>query len=272
MNAGVVEIGWIELVGASAFMVAAALISWKLELGQAKRIGVATLRCFLQLLACGFLLAYLFELQTWWLVAIVLVCMIAAATQIATSRIKSSVKGLRIPVFASIALSSLAAVFLVAEGVIHADPWFSAREILPIAGMVIGNAMSSIAVAIDRLFADMDAREDEIFSLIALGATPREAAFPSIKASIAAGMTPTLATMSAAGIVSIPGMMTGQILAGADPLSAAKYQIVILMVITAANTVSILLACFFAYRKRFSDEGYYLDRGLREGSANSSIA
>ena len=86
----------------------------------------------------------------------------------------------------------------------------------------------------------------------------------SIKASIAAGMTPTLATMSAAGIVSIPGMMTGQILAGADPLGAAKYQIVILMAITAANTAAIMLACLLIYKKRFAENGYYLDRGLRE--------
>lgn len=264
MDSGVVEIGWIELVCATAFMVVAALISWKLKLGQQRRIAVSTLRCFLQLLACGFLLAYLFELQTWWLVAIVLICMVAAATQIALERVKSSVSGLAAPVFASIALSSLAAVALITQAVIHVDPWYNARELIPIAGMVIGNAMSSIAVAADRLFSGMDAREDEMFSLIALGATPFEAAFPSIKASIAAGMTPTLATMSAAGIVSIPGMMTGQILAGADPLGAAKYQIVILMAITAANTVAIMLACFLIYRKRFSDTGYYLDQGIRE--------
>lgn len=263
MNSGVVEIGWVELVCAAGFMLVAAVISWKFELGQTKRIGISTLRCFLQLLACGFLLGYLFELQTWWLVLVVLLCMVAAAAQIATSRVKNKVKGLMPPVFASILLSSLVVLFAVVDGVIHADPWFNAREVIPIAGMIIGNAMSSTAVAIDRLFADMDARSDEMFSLVALGATPREAAFPSIKASIGAGMTPTLATMSAAGIVSIPGMMTGQILAGADPLGAAKYQIVVLMMITAANTVAIMMACFFTYKKRFSEEGYYIERGLR---------
>lgn len=263
MGSGVVDIGWIELVCAAGFMVVAGLISWKFELGQVKNIAVSTVRCFFQLLACGFLLGYLFELQTWWLVLIVLVGMVAAATQIATSRVKSGVRGLALPVFASILLSSFVVLFIVVDGVIHADPWYSARQMVPIAGMIVGNAMSSIAVALDRLYADMDARADEIFSLVALGATPREAAFPSIKASIGAGMMPTLATMSAAGIVSIPGMMTGQILAGADPLGAAKYQIVVLMMITAANTVSIMLACFLAYKKRFSKQGYFLDKGLR---------
>ena len=263
MSAGVVEIGWIELVCAAGFMVVAALISWKFELGQTKNIAVSTVRCFLQLLACGFLLGYLFQLQTWWLVIVVLLCMVAAATQIATSRVKNSVRGLRVPVFASILLSSLVVLFIVVDGVVHANPWYNAREVIPIAGMIIGNAMSSTAVAIDRLFNDMDARQDEIFSLVALGATPREAAYPSIKASIGAGMTPTLATMSAAGIVSIPGMMTGQVLAGADPLAAAKYQILMLMVITAANAITIMMACFLTYKKRFAEKGYYLEKGLR---------
>lgn len=262
---GAVEIGWVELACASAFMLVAGLISWRFELGQEKRVAVATLRCFLQLLACGLMLGYLFDLQRWWLVALVVLGMALAATQIATGRVKSSVKGLALPVFLSIFLSSTAAMLAVVEGVIHADPWFDARTVIPITGMVMGNAMSSVAVAIDRLFADLDSRADEMEALVALGATPWEAALPSVKASVAAGMTPTLATMSAAGIVSIPGMMSGQILAGADPLGAAKYQIVVLMMITAANTVAIILACLLVYRRRFAQEGYYLEPGLRRG-------
>ena len=124
--------------------------------------------------------------------------------------------------------------------------------------------MSAIAVAIDRLFSDLDSRSDEMFTLVALGATAREAAFPSIKAAIAAGMTPVLATMSAAGIVTIPGMMSGQLLAGADPLAAAKYQIVVMLMLSAANTIAIVMACFLTYRKRFAADGYYLDKGIRE--------
>ena len=76
-------------------------------------------------------------------------------------------------------------------------------------------------------------------------------------------MTPVLANMSAAGIVTFPGMMTGQLLAGADPLSAAKYQIVVMLMLSAANTVAIVAACFMTYRKRFAPDGYYLDEGIR---------
>ena len=245
-------------------MLIAGLVSYKLELGQTKHIAISTIRCFIQLLAVGFLLQYLFSFQTWWLVLLVLVFMVIAATQIATSRVKSSVPGLGPSVFISIFFSSLTIGFLIVEVVVHAEPWHNAQQIIPIIGMIIGNAMSATAVAIDRLFADMDLRENEIFSLIALGATPREAAFASLKSAIGAGMTPILATMSAAGIVAIPGMMAGQVLAGVDPLAAAKYQIVVMLMLSAANTIAIVAVCFLTYRKRFSSNGYYLDKGLRK--------
>ena len=166
--------------------------------------------------------------------------------------------------FVSLFASSVAVGFVVVEGVIHADPWYNARQVIPIAGMIIGNAMSATAVAIDRLFADLESRSDEMFTLVALGATAKEAAFPSLKAAIGAGMTPILASMSAAGIVTIPGMMSGQLLAGADPLAAAKYQIVVMLMLSAANTVAIVMARYLTYRKRFSASGYYVDKGIRD--------
>lgn len=263
MSDGVVGIGYVELFAASALMLVAGLVSWKLELGQTRRIAVSSVRCFVQLLAAGFLLTYLFEYQTWWLVGLVLAAMVMAATQIATSRVKNRIPGLALSVFLSLLVSSTAIGFIVVEGVIHADPWYNARQVIPIVGMIMGNAMSSVAVAVDRLFSDLDARADEMFSLVALGASPGEAAAPSLKAAIGAGMTPVLANMSAAGIVTFPGMMTGQLLAGADPVAAAKYQIVVMLMLSAANTVAIVMASYLTYRKRFAPDGYYLDKGLR---------
>ena len=258
MTDGVVDIGYVELFSASALMLVAGLVSWKLELGQTRRIAVSSVRCFVQLLAAGFLLTYLFEFQTWWLVLLVLAAMV-----IATSRVKSRIPGLVPAVFVSLFVSSTAIGLIVVEGVVHAEPWYNARQLVPIVGMIMGNAMAAVAVAIDRLFADMDARASEMFSLVALGATPHEAAAPSLKAAIGAGMTPVLANMSAAGIVTFPGMMTGQLLAGADPLAAAKYQIVVMLMLSAANTIAIVMASYLTYRRRFAPDGYYLDKGLR---------
>ncbi len=263
MDGGVIDIGYPQLFAASALMLVAGIVSWKLELGQEKNIAIAAVRAFIQLLAMGFLLVYLFRYQSWWLVLIVLLAMALCAAQIAVSRVKQRVHGLWIPVFATLLASSMVIAFIVVEGVIQPDPWYSARQLVPIAGMALGNTMSATAVAIDRLFADLDSRSDEIFALIALGATPREAAFPSIKAAVGAGILPTLATMCAAGIVQIPGMMSGQILAGADPVVAAKYQIVVLLMMSAATTIAIVMISLITFRKRFSKEGYFIDAGLR---------
>ena len=260
MTGGVVNIGYIA---ASLLMLIAGIVSWKLHLGQTKNIIISTVRAFLQLLAMGFLLVYVFRYQTWWLVCLILLAMCLAATQIAIGRMKQSIKGLWLDTFLTIFVSSMVIALVVVECIIHADPWYSAKEMIPISGMILGNTLASAAVAIERLYSSMDSRANEMYMMIALGATPKEAAFPSIKAAVGAGMTPELAKLSAAGIVQIPGMMSGQILAGADPVIAAKYQIVVLLMISAATTLAIVMICFLGYKKRFSKEGYYLDSALR---------
>ena len=267
---GAVNIGYVELVGASLLMLVAGIVSWRMGLGQSRRIAVSTVRAFLQLLAMGLLLGYLFKYQTWWLVCLVLLGMCIAATQIATGRTNKVVRGLWADVFLSITVSSMVIAFIVVEGIIHADPWYNAMQLVPISGMILGNTLAAAAVATDRLFASMDSRANEIYMMVALGATPREAAFPSIKAAVGAGMTPLLAQLSAAGIVQIPGMMSGQILAGADPVIAAKYQIVVLLMISAATTLSVVIICFLAYKKRFSTEGYYLSPALRDDAGGAA--
>lgn len=156
MTGGVVNIGYVELVGASLLMLVAGIVSWRMGLGQSRRIAVSTVRAFLQLLAMGLLLGYLFKYQTWWLVCLVLLGMCIAATQIATGRTNKVVRGLWADVFLSITVSSMVIAFIVVEGIIHADPWYNAMQLVPISGMILGNTLAAAAVATDRLFASMD--------------------------------------------------------------------------------------------------------------------
>ena len=121
MTGGVVNIGYGELIGASLLMLVAGIVSWRLRLGQTRRIAVSTVRAFVQLLAMGLLLVYLFRYQTWWLVGLVLVGMCIAAAQIATGRTKNVMGGLWADTFASITVSSLAISFIVVEGVIRSE-------------------------------------------------------------------------------------------------------------------------------------------------------
>ncbi|MDO5044499.1 MAG: iron export ABC transporter permease subunit FetB [Coriobacteriia bacterium] len=260
MTAGVVPISYTQLAIASLLLLAAIIISLKLELGQAKNILISSIRTVIQLSALGFVLEFIFEVQTWWLILLIVIFMLVSATQIATNRVKNHASGIRLSIFISLAISSMIVALLVITLVVKADPWYSARQFIPIVSIVLGNAMSSTAVAIDRLFNDMKLKKDEMETIVALGGSPAEAATPSIKRAISAGMVPILASMSAAGIVTIPGTMTGQLLAGADPVAASKYQIVIMFMLSAANAISVFLACYLSYKKSFSGFDYYLDK------------
>ena len=157
-----------------------------------------------------------------------------------------------------------AVTFAVTGLVVQVEPWYEARYVIPIAGMVLGNSMNGIALTLERVFADLQAREAEVLSLTALGATPWEAARDSIRAAVRAGLIPTINSMAAVGIVFIPGMMTGQVLAGVDPVDAAGYQIVVMLMVSAATALGSILTVLLSYRKRFSAEGVYLSEGLAE--------
>ncbi|MCH3968298.1 MAG: iron export ABC transporter permease subunit FetB [Atopobiaceae bacterium] len=261
---GVVPIGNWQLALAACFMLAAGIASRRLRLGLTKDIAVATLRVFLQLIALGIVLGYVFQYQTPWLVGALLLVMLVSATIIARGRVKNGPSGLGPTLFISLFVTSATVTCAVVALVVRPDPLWDARTVLTLGGMVLGNSMSAAAVALDRLYADLDTRADEILSLTALGATPAEAAHASMASSIRSGMIPTLSTMCAAGLVTIPGMMSGQILAGADPLMAAKYQIVVLLMISAATTICNVLVVGLGYRKRFDKNGVFLEPGLRE--------
>jgi putative ABC transport system permease protein len=162
------------------------------------------------------------------------------------------------------ALTGFTVTFAVTALIVRVPVWYEARYVLPIAGMVIGNSMTGIALAIERLFADLDGRSGEMLAAAALGASVWEMARPSVRVALRAGMVPTINSMAAAGVVFIPGMMTGQILAGADPVRASTYQIVVMLMIAAATAVGAITAVLLMYRRRFTDEGVYLEPGYRE--------
>jgi putative ABC transport system permease protein len=117
--------------------------------------------------------------------------------------------------------------------------------------MVLGNAMNGIALAQERLFEGLRVRRGEVMLRLSLGATPWEAALPVCQSAFKAGMIPTLNSMATVGIVFIPGMMTGQVLAGVDPAVAAGYQIVVMLMLSAATAIGTTVSLSLAYRQAF---------------------
>ena len=257
-------IGWPQMLLATGFVIFVGILSLRLSLGIEKDLAIATLRTYLQLLALGFVLRWVFDIDSVWLVLGLLLLMTLAAAQIIVKRAPDAPKGLFGSSFMTMALTGFIVTFSVTGLIIQVEPWYAPRYVIPIAGMVLGNSMNGVALALERTFADLDARSEQILALTALGATPREAADSSVRRAITAGLIPTINSMAAAGIVFIPGMMTGQILAGADPVAATQYQIVVMLMVAAATAMGSVLAVLLSFRRRFTADGIYLEEGFRD--------
>ena len=135
--------------------------------------------------------------------------------------------------------------------------------VVPLTGTLLGNTVSALAVGLSRFYESMDERRDEIDTMLALGATAWEAARPSIVSSIRLGLLPTTATLASCGIVTIPGMMAGQVIAGGDPLEAAKYQFVVFAAIAALTLVADSLIMAMVYRTCFTADDQYKPPEMR---------
>ena len=261
---GVVLIGWPQLLLASGFVVVTGALALWMQLGVTKDLAIGAVRTYVQLLLLGLVLGWAFQADRWYWVVGILAIMTVAAARIILKRAPDAPSGLFLAAVTSMAVTGITVTFAVTSLVIGADPWYSPRYVIPIAGMVLGNSMTGIALSLERVFSDLDARADEVLAMSALGATPWEAAHPSIRTALRAGLIPAINSMAAAGIVFIPGMMTGQILAGADPLEATKYQIVVMLMVAAAEVVGAVIAVLMSYKRRFTADGVFLEKGLRD--------
>ncbi len=264
---GVQPIGPLQLALASGFLLVAAGLSLGLSLGLTRSLTVAAVRAYLQLLALGLVLGWVFTIRSPLLVVLILLIMMAVAAHTLLSRVHGAPSGLYLRGFGAIALSGFTVTFAVTGWVIGVEPWYEPRYVIPIAGMVVGNSLNGMAVCLDRLFGDLRARAGEIEALLALGARPWETVLPSARAALKAGLIPTLNSMSAAGIVFIPGMMTGQVLSGVDPKVAAAYQIVVLLMISAATALGTIVAVLAGYRRSFDRDERFVLAGPGGGGA-----
>ncbi|MBE3599732.1 MAG: iron export ABC transporter permease subunit FetB [Limnochordaceae bacterium] len=255
MNTGVIPISDAQLALSVVLVLLAGGVSAALQLGLLRPLLVGTLRTFVQLMLIGYVLAFIFESNRPWLVFLVAVAMTAVATQAATARTRDVTRYPRELAFAALFASSVLVGGIVVGLIIRPEPWYSARVAIPIFGMILGNSMNGVALALQRLYGSTRERLAEVEELLAFGATPWEAVRESVKEAVRTGMTPTINSMMVVGLVSLPGMMTGQILGGADPRQAVRYQIVVMLMISAAVALGCLVLVLSAYRRLFTADG-----------------
>jgi len=211
------------------------------RVGLERDLVIGAVRTTVQLYLVGLILAAVFAAATWYWVVLILVVMTAVATHAAVSRLGRPLPGAHWIAALSLSVSTAVTLAWVIGAIVQVRPWWEPQYIIPIAGMILGNSMTSAALAGDRLQSDLRARRDEVEARLALGFGGREALQPLVRAALRAAMMPTVNAMMVVGVVQLPGMMTGQILAGSSPLLAIRYQIVVVFMQAAATAIGSLL-------------------------------
>jgi len=212
---------------------------FRLNIGQ--RAVVASLRGSAQLLAVGYVLGAVFAIERWELVFTTLLIMLAVAARTGASRLPRPVRGIGWLAGGSLAAGTGLGLVFMAGVVVRPTPWYDPQYVIPFAGMILGNSMNGASLAGERFQEDLRARRLEVESRLALGLSGAESVHPFLSRALRASMIPTLNSFAVAGIVQLPGMMTGQILSGVDPLVAVEYQILIFFLLMTATAVSTLL-------------------------------
>ncbi|MGF1479924.1 MAG: iron export ABC transporter permease subunit FetB [Cyanophyceae cyanobacterium] len=222
-------------------------ISIAFQLHLTRSLIIASLRMVVQLLLIGFVLEWLFNQQNPWLIVAIALLMAGVAGRAAVERTNRRFGGIYWNSILSILSAAMVVTGWAVVAIIQVDPWYDPQYVIPLLGMVLGNALTGISLALDRLMEGLVNQQNQVESLLALGANRWEAARRQVQEAVRTGLIPITNSMMVMGLVSLPGMMTGQILAGASPIDAVRYQIVIVFMIasgTALGTFGVVLLSF----------------------------
>jgi putative ABC transport system permease protein len=232
-------------------------ISYKEKIGLEKDILISSVRAVIQLSLIGLVLKYVFNLNNVALTSFILLLMVYNAAAVASKR-GAGIAHVRWISFAAILIGLL----ITLGGLVGFQAVsFKPSEVIPISGMVVGNSMIALGLLYRNLRESFVDRREEVEVKLCLGATPREAARNLVRNSIKTAMVPTIDSMKTVGIVQLPGMMTGLILAGTSPEVAIKYQIMVAFMLTGAVTISAFVASYWAYRGFFNAQAQLADEG-----------
>jgi len=233
-----------DLSIAALLVLALAAISWRLRLGVEQRLLIAASRSVIQLTLLGLVLKTLFEQSNPLFIGALAAFMLGVAGYEVMARQErrfSGLWGMGIGTL-SMFISSFSITLLALHLVVNVKPWYTPQYLIPLLGMLMGNTMSGMAIALDNLTQNAWQQRAIIEARLMLGHTWDQAIGDLRRRALRAGLIPIINAMAAAGVVSLPGMMTGQILAGSPPMEAAKYQIMILLLIAVGTGIGAVAA------------------------------
>jgi putative ABC transport system permease protein len=253
MNA--IHLGAWDLLGAALLIVVDAALSLALRLGVHRQVLVAALRMVLQLTLVGLVLRYVFATASPAMTAAVVLFMIgAAAREVATRPRQRLARHMNYRISAAVvACASVATVLLALTTAVRPDPWYAPRYAIPLMGIVLGSVLNAASIALDAVLDAVVRERAGIEARLALGTPFREAVAPLVRRATRRGMLPVVNQMSAAGIITLPGIMTGQLIAGMEPMEAVKYQILLMFLLAGASGLASVGAAVLAVRALSDD-------------------
>ncbi len=261
-GAPLLELG--DLLLAAGLVLVAGVTSLVLRLRLERRLLVASLRTVVQLGLIGYVLRYVFENVAAWSMGLVILVMLVASSRAAVRRPRRSFRGAGWRAFLTMVLSGLTTCVVVTAAIVRPEPWYQPQTFIPLLGMILGNTLTGLSLCLDSLLGDLVDKRAVIEMELACGATSWEAAREVVARAVERGMIPIINSMTVVGLVSLPGMMTGQILQGADPLQAVQYQMVVMFMLCASTALGSIGIALLVYRRCFN-ERQQLDIGAIEG-------
>lgn len=246
-----------QLIAFSLFIVLSSLVSIYMRLKLEKDLWIGAVRTFVQLFFMGFILKFIFNNANIFFVLGLFLWMIFWASRIINKRVSNKPFGVQMPIFLSMVVTYILISSMTTGGLLQVNPWYDPSIFIPIAGMVIGNSMNACALSLERLFSELKDKRDEVEQMLLFGASSKEAMLPALTVAVKTGMVPAINSMMSVGLVFIPGMMTGQIIGGQPPLDAAKYQIMIMLMISASTALGCSFVTAVVARKCFNEKHQY---------------
>ncbi len=244
----VIQLQPLDLVLASSLLLLDAGISVALCLGMHRQLLWSSVRMVIQLLIVGVVLHTVFSISSPLATVAIIVVMIIAATHEVASRPSQKLagwQGYRIGAI-TIGLSSIITVLIALLTAIRPIPWYDARYAIPLMGIVVGNVLTSASLGFDTFLSGLVNAKGSIEAQLALGGTSRQALAPLMRDAIRKGLIPIINQLSATGLITLPGIMTGQILAGAEPMEAVKYQILFMFLLSGGGGLAAVVSVYLA--------------------------
>ena len=241
------DISYLALLAAFLFMLIPFWLSYKQKLGISKEMMLASIRAFVQLTIIGYIITFVFSIKTPILFLAIIFMMIVIAARTSAKRGSDFCHSFWIAFAALVAAEAASVTIWVIFDIVD----FEAQYILPMSGMIIGSSMVAVSLVFDRLKREFDSTKELIMGKLALGATRRQASQELIESTVKSAMIPSMEGMKTIGLVQLPGMMTGAIIAGASPVIAVKYQLVIALTTFGNTAITAIIVSFLTYTAFF---------------------